>query len=486
MLNCKFFAFLFLGAYGAYAAPSIAGVVNAATFKLGGIAPGTLISIFGAGFSTITMSASAVPLPTILSGTSVSINGVPSPLVFVSPGQINAQIPYGLSQGTVTLVVRDAAGAVANSTIQVVTASPGIFTKTSDGKGEAIAVHSNYSLVNRAVGEYAQIGETVVVYCTGLGEVNGFSTAGSAAPSSPLPSARQIVEVTMNGQAARVVYAGLTPGSVGLYQVNVAVPGGIGGDVAVSIKVGAAISNLSTINVAGVFSLAGSYTGALIPRDGPDRFQLDFSSMVATATPDRFTGAFSVSQAGKAVSIGTFEFRSSQTVFTVVGKSVTGDPLYGVMDTLDAGESFIGLLLIDPQNSDSWYARFTVVRKAPSAPAPPTGTLPGGTFSCAAVEGAGIYSQDGKFLGKITSNRFDQDSIGNSYGSYGSSYSSNSIFNTFGAYGSDFSSTSAFNQFASSPPVIVIGGRVQWYLTVNASKSPRIQPTQLYPCIGRQ
>lgn len=101
--------------------------------------------------------------------------------------------------------------------------------------------------------EYATIGETVVLYCTGFGEVAGFSNAGAAAPSSPLPSTTQTTEVFLNGRSARVVYAGLTPGSVGLYQVNFVVPDDIGGDVDLSVKVGSVTSNVTSINVAGVF-----------------------------------------------------------------------------------------------------------------------------------------------------------------------------------------------------------------------------------------
>ncbi len=477
---------LLVSTFLANAAPSIGGVVNAATFKVGGLAPGTLVSIFGSGFAASTISAPAVPLPTTLAGTSVLVNGVPSPLVFVSPGQINAQIPYGLSPGTVSLAVRDSSGAIANSSLQIVPASPGVFTKTSDGKGEAIATHSNYSLVNRAIGEYATIGETIVVYCTGLGEVNGFSQAGTAAPASPLPTTRQTVEVSMNGRAARVVYAGLTPSAVGLYQVNVVVPGEIGGDVAVSIKIGTATSNESTVNVAGNFFLAANYTGSIIPRTGNDRYQLDFVSLRATSNPGVFAGTYTISQSGRTTETGTFEFTTTETVFIVSGKSVAGNPFYAVMDTLDAGDTFLGVLVSDLRNTDSWYATFTVVRKAPPAPPPPTATLPGAAFSCASLEGAGIFSQDGKFLGKITSNRFDQDSIGNLYGSYGAQSSPTSIFNKFGSYGSDFSNTSAFFQFASTPPVIVLNGKATWYLTINTTKTPRIQPTQLYPCVGRQ
>ena len=480
-------ASVFLSCSVSEAAPSIAGVLNGATFKAGGVAPGTLVSIFGSGFANSTIVAATVPLPTSLAGTTVSINGILAPLLFASTGQINAQVPYGIAQGNAALVVRDASGVVANSTLQIVAAAPGIFTKTLDGKGEAIATHSDYKLVNRVSGQYAQIGETIIIYCTGLGEVNGSSVAGSPALASPLPSTRQTVEVLMDGKPARVVYSGLTPGSIGLYQINAVVPGEIGGDVIVSVRVGSSVSNNSTINVAGVFSLASNYTGTLTARTGNDRFQLDFISLTATTTSGIFTGSYAVSQSGKALDSGSLQFRTSATAFTLTAKSVDGTTLYALMDTLNAGDSFIGILLNDPQVPDSWYASFEVFRKAPMPPSGGTSTgLQGGSFSCAVVEGASIFTHDGKYLGKITSNRFDQDSIGNQFGSYGSTFSASSIFNMFGDYGSQFSSTSAFNQFATTPPVIVVNGRPQWYLTINTTKPPGIFPTQLYPCIGKQ
>lgn len=468
-----------------HAAPTINGAVNAATFKVGALAPGTLFSIFGSGFSTATVSASSVPLPTVLSGTSVLVNDRAIPLVFVSAGQINAQLPYGLASGTARLSVRDAAGAVSSINLSIAPSSPGIFTKTSDGKGEAIAVHADYSLVNRAVREYATIGETVVLYCTGFGEVAGFSNAGAPAPSSPLPSAIQSTEVFLNGRSARVVYAGLTPGSVGLYQVNFVVPDEIGGDVDVSVKVGSVTSNVTSMNVAGVFSLAANYSGTLVPRGSTERLQVDFTSLISTNVRGRFTGSYSVSRSSAVLERGTFDFVSTPTIFLIQGRTTAGESLFGEMDTLDAGESFIGAFLSDPQKPDSWYATFQVTKKTPVPPSPSSAPPPGGTFSCAAVEGASIFAADGKYLGKITSNRFDQDSIGNQFGSYGSQYSQTSIFNTYGPYGGDFSSTSAFNQFATSPPIIYLNGRAQWFLTINSTKSPRIAPTQLYPCVGK-
>lgn len=479
-------ALLVLSASHLIAAPTISGVLNGATFRTGGVAPGTLVSIFGSGLASTTSTATTVPLPMSLAGTSATVGGIPMPLLFVSPGQINAQIPYGIPQGSISISVRDASGSVASSAVQVVAASPGVFTKTLNGRGEAIATHSDAKLINRSVGQYAIVGETIVIYCSGLGEVNGPSVAGSPAVASPLPNARQPVEVTMDGRPARVVYAGLTPGSVGLYQINVVVPGEIGGDVTLLVRSGSAISNESTINVAGTFSLAANYSGTLTSRNGADRFQLEFSSMSSTATPGLFTGNYSLSQAGRSLDVGSFQFRTSSSFFTLTGKSIDGSSLLGVVDTLDAGNSFIGVLMTDLQVAESWYASFEVTRRAPSPPSGGTTGLPGGAFSCGAVEGASLFSQDGRFLGKITSNRFDQDSIGNQFGPYGSPYSATSIFNTFGAYGSQFSSTSPFNQSASTPPIIAVNGRPQWYFTTNLAMGPRVLPTQIYPCIGRQ
>lgn len=223
-----------------------------------------------------------------------------------------------------------------------------------------------------------------------------------------------------------------------------------------------------------------------MPRGSAERLQLDFTSVVSTNVEGRFTGAYSVSRPGTVVERGTFDFVTTPTIFLIKGRSTAGDSLFGEMDTLDAGQGFIGAFLSDPQNPDSWYANFQVTTKAPAPPPPATTTPPGGTFSCAAVEGASIRSGDGKnYLGKITSNRLDQDSIGNQLSPYGSKLSPTSIFNTLGPYGSTFSDTSAFSQFATSPPIIYLNGRPQWYLTINSTKSPRIAPTQLFPCIGK-
>lgn len=156
------------------------------------------------------------------------------------------------------------------------------------------------------------------------------------------------------------------------------------------------------------------------------------------------------------------------------------------MDTLDAGRSFLGCLVDDPNKPTKCLVTFEVTMQAPTRPATPPAVLPGVSVSCGLLEGATIYANDGRFLGRITANTFAADSIGNPYGMYGSQFSLWSIFNPFGTYGSQFSNLSAFNQFATQPPVIFVGTAAVAFLTVNQFKPPRIDPYAIYPCIGKR
>src|SRR5690606_25728473 len=87
-----------------------------------------------------------------------------------------------------------------------------------------------------------------------------------------------------------------------------------------------------------------------------------------------------------------------------------------------------------------------------------------------------VVGSDGQYLGELTSNPYQADSICNPYGSYGSKYSSTSIWNEFGQYGSPYSSKSAFNKLASDPPLLVSDGKVVGYLTTNTLKPGAITP----------
>lgn len=79
-------------------------------------------------------------------------------------------------------------------------------------------------------------------------------------------------------------------------------------------------------------------------------------------------------------------------------------------------------------------------------------------------------------LGKVNRNRFDSESLVNSFGSYGSRYSSTSIFNQYGNYGSQYSALSPYNSYTSTPPMFLRGEDVVAYLTVNPYVNPRVDP----------
>ncbi len=92
-----------------------------------------------------------------------------------------------------------------------------------------------------------------------------------------------------------------------------------------------------------------------------------------------------------------------------------------------------------------------------------------------------LYSNDGtEFLGTLSTNRYDSDSIFNKYGSYGSKYSSTSIWNPYGTYGSKYSIDSAFNKYSTSPPIIVYNGQAIAYVSVNKYLADSISPYQLW------
>ncbi|OPG91292.1 hypothetical protein B2I21_34915 [Chryseobacterium mucoviscidosis] len=92
-----------------------------------------------------------------------------------------------------------------------------------------------------------------------------------------------------------------------------------------------------------------------------------------------------------------------------------------------------------------------------------------------------LYSNDGKeFLGTISTNSYDSDSIFNKYGNYGSSYSTTSITNKYGTYGGEYSNESAYNKYATKPPILTYKGQTVFYVTMNTTIQNAITPQQLY------
>ena len=212
-------------------APQISAVVNSATYQPNA-APGSIVSIFGSGLAAGTGQANRYPLPTMLSNVSVSVNGTPAPLYYVSPGQINAQVPYEAVAGRAAIAVTNGSGAPLSSTLPLTNTAPGIF----------LVVNQDGS-VNSA-SQPAPGGSTVSVYLTGIGPVAGAVT-GSAAPSSPPLTTAQSVTTSLG----TLTFAGLAPGYAGLAQINLTLPVRAPGAYPLTITVAGAASNTIQITL---------------------------------------------------------------------------------------------------------------------------------------------------------------------------------------------------------------------------------------------
>jgi uncharacterized protein (TIGR03437 family) len=228
------------------APPTIAagGVVNAASFTPK-VAPGSLFSIFGSDLAAATQSAASLPLPTSLSGTSVTVGGKPTPLVFVSAGQINAQVPYEIGEAqTVPVVVTVNGVASPIGNVAVTTAAPGIFQF-----GQKRAVMQNADFTVNAVDNPAAVDSYVVAYLTGSGQLDNPVASGTAAKANPISRPRGPVTATVGDSQAEVAFGGLTPDFVGLMQVNLKVPNLAPGTYPLVITVNGEKSNAAMVTV---------------------------------------------------------------------------------------------------------------------------------------------------------------------------------------------------------------------------------------------
>ena len=202
--------------------------VNAASYRADAVAPGGIVSLFGPTLADDTGAASSIPLPTSLAGASVTFNGVPAPLFFVSPRQINAQVPFETAAGSAMVEVTSKTG-ISLMQVTIAPAGPGIFTTNGQGTGEAIVIDAiSFALVTAA--QPIAAGGWIQIYCSGLGAAAKSVTTGDA-PPSPAPETIARPEVRIDGQPVTMSWAGLAPGFVGLNAVNAQVPAGLSAGV---------------------------------------------------------------------------------------------------------------------------------------------------------------------------------------------------------------------------------------------------------------
>jgi len=212
---------------GIPAQPASTVIVNAASY-LPGISPGGLATIFGKDLSHVAdvVVANTNPLPTLLANVSVKVNGRSAPIFSVSyngtEDQISFQVPYRTETGpnAAEVQVYDGGNLVADIITDSFTEDPGIFVY--QGKYAIAVSTTNNSLIgpnNPASG-----GDVIVLYTTGLGRLTLDLQDGYGAPSSPLAYTSDPFQVVVNGQQCQVLFSGLGPGFVGLYQINLVLP----------------------------------------------------------------------------------------------------------------------------------------------------------------------------------------------------------------------------------------------------------------------
>jgi len=241
-----------------------------------GLAPGELITLYGKGLSSSTLTnVGGLPFGTSLGTTQVLVDGQPSPIYYVSPTQLSAIIPYGAagSASAYATIQVNNGGLLSNQVSVFLTPSePGIFSKGQDGIGDAIALHANYTAVSPA--SPAQPGETIILALTGLGTVTPTVADGAVGPSSPLSYADNFTATNgllvlfndynngSTGQQGTVQFAGLYPGFAGLYQMNVTIPTNVGPGQ-VYVEVITAYSDVEQVTVCVTSCPAGSVSSSV-------------------------------------------------------------------------------------------------------------------------------------------------------------------------------------------------------------------------------
>jgi len=228
--------------------PSIntGGLVNLGDFT-GGIAAGGMFTIFGRNLGTD--ATAKPPLPTLLGGVCMTLNGTPIPMQMTSTGQINAQVPVTLAAGRYPLVIRSIDNQIASvaGNLTVARYAPAVLISTDN---QPAILHKDGRYVTQAYP--AKRDETITIYATGMGPVKGATVAtGAAAPADPVAQTDPVLvyfgSPSFKQSQMIVKSSNLVPGLVGIAQITITVPGfrQTGKSLPVSIKVGNVWSSTS-------------------------------------------------------------------------------------------------------------------------------------------------------------------------------------------------------------------------------------------------
>ncbi|MDQ6677529.1 MAG: hypothetical protein M3Z09_09565, partial [Acidobacteriota bacterium] len=236
------------------------GIVNAASGVGAGpafhaLARGSLASIFGSNLARGVQAADSTPLPTSLQGASVTVNGVPAPLLYVSPTQINLEIPtFPLtvpvsSTQASSVIVTTAGGSSVPVNFSANVFGPGLFTANGSGCGQGAVqnVSASGEVSLNSAANSAEPGQFLVVYGTGFG---GFFKDGLPAPALPLPVLDPVVLAVLDGTSLFTSYAGLAPGLVGVDQFNFQIPDPVREGCAIPLRIENYLAGSQPVTVA--------------------------------------------------------------------------------------------------------------------------------------------------------------------------------------------------------------------------------------------
>jgi uncharacterized protein (TIGR03437 family) len=210
----------------------------------GGVSPGSFVTLYGSHFAATPVQAPSVNLPLSLGGVTVRVNGQPAPLFYADSGQVNFQLPFEIAPGLANVVVTSSSGPSSLAWIRVALAAPGI---TVFGANRAAVLNQDHT-VNLPSNPIATQ-HLISIYLTGIGPLDTPVATGQPAPSATLVRATSPVTVTIGGVDAPVSFAGLSPGSTGLAQINATVPNVPSGDQPIAVTVRGIASNTALITV---------------------------------------------------------------------------------------------------------------------------------------------------------------------------------------------------------------------------------------------
>lgn len=240
--NGAVFVFDFARVFALSPVPSSLSVVNAASNRLGAIAPGEIILLYGSGLGPSQLAQYHIGTSGLvdcqLSATIVQINGTCAPIIYTSSTQVAAIVPYSVSSASAQITVTYQGVPGGTTYLPVSSSVPGIFTLDSSGKGTAACLNQDGS-VNTATAP-ARIGDVLACFATGEGQTAPGGIDGKPA-TLPLAKPNLPVGISIGGQSANFTYAGGAPGQVaGVMQFNVQIPSGIqtGNAVPLTITVG--------------------------------------------------------------------------------------------------------------------------------------------------------------------------------------------------------------------------------------------------------